>query len=1065
MPGSQSNAAPTPLTKRLEAYGCTDVIPLDAKLSLPRQLEYLDLLPTRNNQTPTLAAVAEHQGTALLYLVDACRASNGTAASIAAVCRQLANRSDPAWLGVVQAGSLEIFPIGFHAELDARPVAVIEERNEMAPFFFQSLVHDTFEKNDQLRGTDYVYHKIFDLLMQTTNRFVPTEGKGKLDSLEVLSMAGRALFFRFLIDRRIVLENELHESDGICPAASDLKDVFSTPEKAARTSAWLDTTFNGDFLPLIDESIPAADRDGREAEYLRFYKRCEHLVGHKLFIHLQAILRGWSAVGGDFQPELDWGDLDFAHIPVGVLSQVYESFSHRADPRTARDTSVHYTPRTIASLMVDEAFAAVKNPAEAKVLDGSCGAGIFLVLAFRRLVRERWLHDNDERPKTSVIQEILYSKVRGFDTSESALRLAALALYITAIELNASPRPPKSLKFPRNLRGEVLHRFGGDTADEKKVAFPLGSLGPEVSPTFDNTFDIVIGNPPWTRLRDDKDEDDEDTTDKKARKSATDELNIEFTGIGRRVLTARGFTELAKSYKNPDKNPDMPFLWRAMEWANNGGVIALAMHPRLFMRAKGNGRKAWIAILRSIQVTGLLNGSDLRKTAVWEGMDAAFCLFFARNVLPKQGQQFEFASPVYEPEPNGRGRFRIDYETARHVSIARVEKQPWLLKTLSLGTWLDVEVMESLVNPSRKTLGQIWLEWDPQGNKTGEGFNRAPGSPQKFVDFLAKLPVIEPPSNGFQINYSVLRKYGDLYGTNAEGLSCANMPRREALFQQPLVIIARAPGENPQAPRAFISRKPIAFSKSYYGYSCEGHPDPETLASLIYLLAHSTLFRYFALMVSISQGVDYMLFTKQDFDALPFPDLEKLPADDKAEIRKLASRLEHDAVKPWQELDSFIFRLYGLDDNAVQVASDTLFSAAAYRKAGKKALERTTRDARADFVNNLRDTLEPYFDVCGQHVAVREPEFQPDTWREPWFFLSISREAETINLNDNLIRKAMEVANQRGCSRVIVHAPKKSGLLLGLLNERRWWTVSRARLCAQHIIRERLGACGLPEAP
>ena len=36
-------------------------------------------------------------------------------------------------------------------------------------------------------------------------------------------------------------------------------------------------------------------------------------------------------------------------------------------------------------------------------------------------------------------------------------------------------------------------------------------------------------------------------------------------------------------------------------------------------------------------------------------------------------------------------------------------------------------------------------------------------------------------------------------------------------------------------------------------------------------------------------------------------------------------------------------------------------------------------------------------------------------------------------------------------------------LLLGLLNQRRWWTVTRARLCAQHIIRERLGECGLAE--
>ena len=149
-------------------------------------------------------------------------------------------------------------------------------------------------------------------------------------------MAGISLFFRFLIDRRIVLEDELRGAGGICPAATELKDTFSSAEKAARTSAWLDSTFNGDFLPLINESIPSWNLEERELAYLGFYRRIEGLVGRTIFSHLHAILRGWRAVGGGFQQELDWGDFDFAHIPVGVLSQVYESFSHLADRRTAR---------------------------------------------------------------------------------------------------------------------------------------------------------------------------------------------------------------------------------------------------------------------------------------------------------------------------------------------------------------------------------------------------------------------------------------------------------------------------------------------------------------------------------------------------------------------------------------------------------------------------------------------------------------------------------------------------------------------------------------------------------
>lgn len=1050
MPASFTNADQRPLGDRLAAFGCTNIVRLDEKLSSPAQLDYLDLLPKQSNHAPVLTAVAEHQGTALLYLVDSFSDAKCDAVSLASVSRQLANRSDPAWLGVVRPGSLEIFPIGFHKATNFKSVKTIEEESGEAPLFFQSLVHGTFEENHLLRGTDYVFHKIFDLLTQTTNTFVPKDGKGRLDALEVLSMAGRALFFRFLIDRRIVLENELHD---ICPTATELKDAFSTAEKAAQTSSWLDETFNGDFLPLIDESISSEDRAAREAEYLRFYKRTEHLVGKKIFLHLHAILRGWRAVEDTVQTELDWGDLDFAHIPVGVLSQVYESFSHRADPLTSRDTSVHYTPRTIANMMVEESFATTKDKAGAKILDGSCGAGIFLVLAYRRLVRECWI--DGDRPKTSVIQDILYNQIRGFDISESALRLAALALYITAIELNASPRPPQALKFPRNLRGEVLHRFGGNPA-KGQTSFLLGSLGSEVSADFDKSFDIVIGNPPWTRLREEKSHEAQANPDPV--QSATDQLNKEFTAIGRRVLSGRGLGNLAKRYENPDKNPDLPFLWRAMEWAKEGGIIALAMPARLFGRTSGKGFTAWKAVMKSVQVTGLINGADLRKTAVWEGVDMPFCVFFARNTVPGADHRFYYAAPSFEPQLNGRGRFRIDYEAAKPIRIDQVEQYPWLLKALGLGTWLDVEVLKAIISAFPQDLGTIWKSWNASRSKTGQGYNLSDGLEQMAAPFLADLPDFERPVGGFQIDFDNLIDFRTKFHKET-----VYWTKGEDLYLSPLVIIPQSPGEDNNGPRAYFSDQPLAFSQSFYGYSCAGHPEAETLASLIYLLPNSLLFAYFCLMTSRRSGFDRQTFNKEEFDALPFPDVAGLSASSKATINRLARQLQNEACKPWKDINDFIFELYGLDADAVQVAQDTLFAAASYRTAGKDALDHTKPETRLGFINALRDDLEPFFDVCNEKVSIREAKFQPDSWQEPWFFLAISKEKDSVPENVNLLRKAMVIANQNGCSRIIVHASGKRGLLLGLLNQRRWWTSTRARLCAQYIVRERLGAFGLPE--
>lgn len=1071
-----------PLTERVRAYGCSHLIPLDAAPG-PDQLQYLDLLPRRGPSPPAMpiGGVAEHQGVALLYLVEAepLVAAAAAASKLHALQHQLANRSDPAWIGVVRPGSLEIYPIGFHVE-GTRPIKVIQQGDPDAPLFFQSLVHGTFRQKHKTAGVDDVYNRIFELLTQTINTFVPPASKIErnvrsadrpkpprpaeplLDPLVVLSLAGRALFFRFLIDRAIVLQEEC---DGICPTASELKDAFSNATKAAHTSAWLDETFNGDFLRLIDEAIPVDDREARRRAYKSFYLEIGRRTDSTIFNHLQAILRGWKHAGdGAFQMKLDWDELNFAHIPIGVLSQVYESFSHRSDPKTAESQSVHYTPRTIARLLVDEVFAASENPADAVVLDPACGAGIFLALAFRRLVQERWRRDG-RRPTTAVIKQILYRQLRGFDVSEPALRLAALTLYITAIEVNGSPRPPAALRFPRSLRDEVLFDFGDEAPssskkpEESRISFVLGSLGDRVPPYFDKHFDIVLGNPPWTRLREEEPQRSEAKKEERDKAPVlSEQLNAEFTEIGKRALLARGLNDLSAEYKNPDKNPDLPFLWRATQWAKDGGLIAMTLPAHIFQRTTGPGAKVWQAVLRAISVTGLISFADLRKTAVWKDIHVPYCLLFARNTRPLPEHRFYYAIPAYEPDLNQQGRFRIDYESARPLSVARVEKQPWVLKALSLGTWLDVEVMEQILTAFPDTLKQVWDRWDPKHKKTGMGYLLARSLVQNSATFLAEMEDF-PKLAGFEVPTAIMKVFRVVHDGKT-----AHMPRNELLYQPPLVIVAQSPGEDPEASRAWRTRRPFAFSQSFYGYSCAGHPEQDVLAALLYLLPHSTLFTYFCLMTSRRVGFDRQTFNKEELDAIPFPEVATLKPAATEKILELAHRLETNTSKPWDDVDKLVFQLYGLDEDAVQTARDTLFASISYRQKGRDALQPPRQnEERKTFRAELREMLEPYFDVCGQHVAVEEPAMPQDVWRSAWFFIAISKRDEVVPIDVNLLSAAMEAADEQAASRIFVRAPDCGGLLLGILSQRRWWTRTRARLCGQHIVRHHLDAFALSE--
>lgn len=1075
-------------------------------MSSPAQIEYLDLMPKRGQRHPLpvpLEAVVEHQGVALLYLVDGHRIDPDDKFSvITELQHQLANRSDPAYLGVVTGGSLDIYPIEFrHRNKKAKkPKALqtVQQDDRSAPLFFQSLVHGKFGKlHKEPRGSDHVYRIIMALLDGTTAEFGADPKKGgadKLPPLEVLSLAGRALFFRFLVDRGVVLQDEAAE---ICPSAPELRRAFASAAGAAEVSAWLDQTFNGDFLPLIDEEVSSEDREARLVAYLRYYHRAHEVTGGSLFIHLDAILRGWDSLDGKnvqmtFDFGVDWSGLNFAHIPVGVLSQVYENFSHRVDSHFAKSTSVYYTPRAIARFVVDEAFDSLEDPTQARVLDPACGAGIFLVLALRRMVRERWQRDG-RAPNAETIRQILYKQLCGFDISESALRLAALGLYIAAIEVNQSPRPPKSLRFPRNLRDAVLFNFN-EFRDQPgmETRIPLGSLGAHVAPgKFDGRFDLVIGNPPWTALRAPApvstaakaaERKKLRSEGKGVKKEETTQLNDYFTGIGRRVLERRALRakeagletdleQLAAAYKNPAKDPDLPFLWRATEWATDGGTIALVLPARLYLlgpqkgapgdrdtegketaRDHGTDRVTWLAVMQGVAVTGVINGSDLRETDVWRNIKFPFALFFAKNDLPLPRHAFRFASPCRDTDANRMGCFRLDYQNDVLVTCREVQEKTWLLKTLALGSSLDVSLVERLLGTFPQTLGQFWAAWDTSGgDRTGQGFNLSPNLTPKPGEFLARLPVFERPS-GFVIDYKRLVSFREKYGRES-----AYWPKTELLYQAPLVILAQAPGEEPHAARAFISDRDLAFSQSFYGYSCKSHPEAETLAALIYLVSHSLLSSYFLVMISSRYGVDRRTFNKEDIDAIPFPDPANLSAVEKERIVDLARRLQTASEKPWKEINALFAELYGLSEMDCELMADTLFSIALYREKGAEAFDPPMLSDVLVFADCLEETLQPFLAVTGRIVETRPADFPQDVYRAPWYFVEVTTSGRPIEVTPWLLEQATAVANELGSSRVVLRAEgDQAGLLLGQIAQRRWWTKTRARLCATHIIHNHL---------
>ena len=360
-----------------------------------------------------LLGVYEWQSNPLVFLVsgDAIRDDD----HFRRIRRCVALRGDAPYLGVFRPGQLTIHRVSLDSDgQSASRLPNLPPKEKRATF--ADLANARPEAASQHRSISKV---VLNLLQETLS----TLKKYDITDYDAVSLAGRALFVRFLGDRNL-----------LPPTQGPASEWFDDAAHAERASRWLDDTFNGDFLPLSD------------GLFGKLPEEAFHILGN--------ILR--RAPGGQLHLgwQEKWDYLDFAHIPVGVLSEAYEYYMREHKPDQQRREGSYYTPRAIADLMVRGAFLALRREGvahQAKVLDPAAGAGVFLVSAFRQLVAERWLYDA-KRPDTQTIRDILYSQIVGFDINGAALRFAALGLYLMAIELDPKPEPIEKLGFKKNLR-------------------------------------------------------------------------------------------------------------------------------------------------------------------------------------------------------------------------------------------------------------------------------------------------------------------------------------------------------------------------------------------------------------------------------------------------------------------------------------------------------------------------------------------------------------------------------------------------------------------------------------
>ena len=995
MPGMTNDL----IEKTLYAYGAAkECVRLfewdDASL-----LFYATLASARRNGEDDLQALCgiyEWQQQPLAFLVDG-QLIKGTN-HLRRIRRLLAMRGGAPYLALLQNGRLTVYGVGLDNATEK--TAEVKLPQNMQPS--QVIPHLSNVRPGTAGRHRWIEQVVLSLLDEAITRLIRT---CQVPSAEAISLVGRALFTRFLVDRGLLSDGDAKRISG-----TSIIQLFDSATSARCINDWLDETFNGDLLPLPDDA------------FARLTPNAFAVLGN--------ILR--RAPGGQCQLEWEenWAHLDFAYIPVGVLSQAYEHFlcSHNAD--TQKKEGGFYTPALIAQVMLRGAMHALRAEGRshiAKVLDPAAGAGVFLISAFRQLVAEHWLI-TQVRPDTQALRRILYEQIAGFDVNEEALRFAALGLYLISIELDPNPQPVQKLRFDENLRDRVLFKVGEHGS--------AGSLGKNVGAQHNGKYDIVIGNPPW---------------------SSSTKL-VEWPDIekGVREVAEPRLRDVPFRPLLPNEVLDLPFVWHAMRWCREDGQIAFALHARLLFLQGDGMPEARNAILSALDVTGILNGADLCDSRVWPGVSAPFCLLFARNARPTPASSFRYVSPKREDRLNAAGAFRVDASNAPQLTPAQVIEQPNVLKVLYRGGQLDLELLRRVksvgepVDDYWRKLGELrgkatWSGNGYQHLRSSSRINRKDGKRgEPALDLLGKPCLTTTEDFRLLLDASVLPKFVQ---------ERVHRGRSRNIYQGPMLVVHESPSAHSNRVNVAVCDEDLVYSQSFNGYSAKKHPRGKKLVRFMALVIGSKPALWYLLLTSGRFGVERRVVEKSMIDTMCVPDFDSLSADEleRAEgmFNEVANATGSALDNAWKKVDAWVAELYGLQPSDVEVIADTLAHGVPFASNWEAAQRRPAQSEVDRFLETLKQALIPFAARYDMTIDAKEVKLP---YELPWLMIKLNagkKNTPPLDVEAD-IESILRMADGLGTTEVVV--PLDGGeLLIARLSQARYWTPTQARLFSRHI--------------
>jgi type I restriction-modification system DNA methylase subunit len=382
------------------------------------------------------------------------------------------------------------------------PVETVYEIDKLQIDFFSDLEQDLQRfgtcLNQSKIDTGQFWNESIGQRLKTKNRVDKLLLQGLKNTRELLydagnglplavihDLLGRSLFTLYLEDRKILTRDGFPNT-----APSGVENFFDLLDFKGATFDLFDKLkekFNGDLFPVSSEERKKVTR-----EHLKEIRNCFY--------------------GFDYRQQMMplWRMFNFEFIPIELISAIYEEFmSGEEDGKLkARDEGAFYTKPMLVEFILNEVLPLPDENNQRydyKILDPSCGSGIFLVQSYKRLIA-RWKFANPGfLVDAETLENILFKSIYGIDKDGEAIKVAAFSLYLTflnylePVEIRSKYIEHKRRKFKPLVhwtnRREITERERADQEMGNNL-FQCNTF--DAGLDFNNErFDLIIGNPPW----------------------------------------------------------------------------------------------------------------------------------------------------------------------------------------------------------------------------------------------------------------------------------------------------------------------------------------------------------------------------------------------------------------------------------------------------------------------------------------------------------------------------------------------------------------------------------------